>query len=1145
MVADEDDMVADEDEDDMVADEDEDDMVADEDDMVADEDDMVADEDEADEDEDDMVVVEDEADVDVPMNLETTTTTSADRMPAPERDSAAELLITDLLTGAHTSSTDARPFVDILAHERLLHSHLAAPERFVAGQLGAISPMSCTVSYEPATDHDQFVARWAEMQNNENTTLMERRRYTAWLQMPHVLPKETEGTAWRLRAKADVEVLNTFTGRMIRLVGVIPGVYEGDHAVCGPFVTEGAAMTDAMPIFDAARYRRDRDAIKENDAVCVVFTDAGGEDVNDAVALGDGLVKLEGAPEPIPPGRSYLVFKDRALATSKIALFARPHRVLARSLHDLESVFPIGIEVLAIEERALQACRGTCVRDVLGAVSERFDVPWTSDVAEAVYAIVKRNVDALKVAGGIKQWRTTIASGSRTSGDDAQKDDQVSASAVMEAVMKSGYKAAVSTEDPQEPQSQPDAASLPSISARRLPFSDAKDVVVDLGKFGVVVNDGRVQRGVVWDPITRRIASREEAEKAFARRRGALVRRVQSSRADAFRSGPEVIAATLKRVGVQPAEKLDRDFSKMHQLVYSTEYKRVKKFNGDIVDAEFRADEDATAFTFEISVERGEENNTIEIDVVSFLTALLGASNRSLTSYADTARTLVQTFGERHVRNTLVRGGGTLARNTDKLVKPADFWISQETFEVLMAARKNNEALIRQELRRVVFYFVPAVVKCLVQLNELTVSAEPIKEQLKAVDALIVKRRPSSDVDMLPKINATVVTLMKFSSQIKGITHRTVAYIKNLVQFPAERYDLRNWTTYRPYSGIDDAGTRSDSRPIYKYIRYVHRVVQGLKLRRFVADQAMVLNQVFDEAVNADMGYHDAVVKTDKGKELATEYERHVHNARRRGTQDVAIAPLQAERGRRVTAIRESVVRFERAKSVHDAAERKSETANDVLRRFVKANAAMFSDDMRTFDALEDRGLGSLFESVEVTDDLKDMLLGVDRVTLRTGLMILVADRLNVMAKRTGLDRYVPVRDAALLDRLPVERAAMMGTYVLLWQCDAHPRIIPGVVATLKDLFAANKIDVDALDDSFDQMREQFNVTVYGGMNAMEREDREIYAALLNANLVEKVPAEEQRDDQDGEPVVDEDVPPANRDDDEFDEETARPARED
>ena len=309
------------------------------------------------------------------------------------------------------------------------------------------------------------------------------------------------------------------------------------------------------------------------------------------------------------------------------------------------------------------------------------------------------------------------------------------------------------------------------------------------------------------------------------------------------------------------------------------------------------------------------------------------------------------------------------------------------------------------------------------------------------------------------------------------------------------------------------------------------------------------------------MGYHDFAVANDRGRELAAQVLRGAAGRAVvtdrvptwNGATYGATCPMPLENGEcpavaekvkdkgteeaekdkaDVTNAEEKEPAVKKAVSVKKKSEKVAPEDAEAARlaAFVAANEWAFPRDVRTFAAIEDKGLGDLLSASRIDDATRHALLDSDKAALRLSLMAVVSEQLNGLAR--DVKGYKNIKGGTSLDSLSAGHCVLLCTYVLMFVLVEHAGaagFVNAVTTAFVELVRANTLRDDIMDDLFEHMRETYNQKTYGGLKTLDKEDGNVYMELMNAKLVDKYVAEEKPVDAAEEAV---DVLPVDRDDD-------------
>lgn len=1039
-----------------------------------------------------------------------------------------EVMVADLAGGTFTGSINVRMLVDLIEMEAKYIGALTPSELFVEGRTSAIAPLIPCIRLGFNDNFQGFLEKWRGIIENKLTTYIERWRITMLEQFPYLRDMDSPGV--RVTTLDECPAYYDNHERLTRLVGnttidnnVV--LYKGDRVVVHAFLTGSAA--DAIE-FDMSLYRQRLRSLANDDAVIVVFnvpyvdvdgklaqqakgkvknvTQTGFDIVLDGEGVASGFRKSGSLQRTLAYNHSmysgYFVFRDEedVMLKSKRELLMTPHKVLVSDINDIAMLYPTALEAVMMEfadgdgNIALEA---TSIMDAVDRLNLRF--PLLTVDANDVRLL--RGLIDMRVDAEIKSVKDHASEAfKRKAGAQADKDATTTKSTTVTgpysppppATMRSGRQ-----EAQQANNARPAVMSVHAVGLH--PFNKEGITVVDFGFLGVPFENGVAMEGKAYDPVSGRVVEWEEVARLRKDRMSALLNDIIQSRSNGV--------AVENNDEVQEVVEMQ---DMMNKFVYSIEYDKQTKYRGDP-----SVSDDVNGVVTEDMIDTHGDQEVIDMsgslrsEVSNFLTGLIGNDNRHLSMNIDTVSTLVLTFGERNLRATLAKvQQGTVGT----LDKPDEFWMSRDTYNLMMSVYENNESRVLQELQKIMFFYLPAVTKCLIALNELTISSVTIKEQGQLVDAAFEKKYMAGweyprKTLANKRISETLKVLMQYDRMIKGMTNKSSTYIKHLVAFPQDLYGLQSWLTYRPYVNIDVARSVQSERVVHKYILHMHKVVQGLPLQNMTrGGTPVVLNSVIKDRVHDTYGYHDMMfdkdivgaIKTFRASPTAVDVK----------VKNIALPPSKAFNG---AAPKVEVIS-------HGKREANPVSVGQPFKKggideFISHNDWAFRDDMKRISAIEDKGLGRLLEAADLDDASTKLLIETEQRSLRIALLSVLGSQINMIAKDTNVENYVNVLRTDLLEDLSTSESVTMASYMLLQQLSKHGGNVDfkhRVLVVLSEMVRRIAFDAAMLDNTFEKMREEYNQAQYGALKTLGKEDREIYVDLMNAKLVDKFVAEER-----------------------------------
>ena len=1135
-----------------------------------------------------------------------------------------DVLVTDLISGVLTVSTNTRPYIDMLASVLQLSSILSPPERFMDGHTAAVQPLIACVDYDMDPAYGVFLQQWQGIQENLNTNYLEKWRYMSYIQSPYVRQVRTEGI--RVNPLKDVIIYNTKLQRKGRLLGKIQMgneiVYAGDPIATTQFITRVPRNSEEpLPVFDSVEYVESLNHFSTGEDVTLrlnsFYTDKGGKQVFDAngvvtsnrpnelvVKLSMPLVKHGKVLDSVTAQRDgCFVFADATNAVSKKTLFAMPYAINVNSLTSLETVYPSsGDEVVVIELDDVRLESFTSMHEAVSVLNRRFDVAFDETVAIALRPYIQKNVEEMSSRyKDAKHAEWTVAKPDVTNvdfptelkltiariteskyvaphnithviDDDSESlemlddkdailtshDDDSGSLDVLDdkdAILKShdddsGSLEMLDDNDDSVSEVSGSGAQVTDTNEKtrlpvksfRMPLNDDESVIVDMGYFGVIVQNGKAVTGRMFDTISHQTASVAEFDSLKKRRLRQVLDDVVKTRSYGWSKIAD-LPRLVELISEKPEDMCVGEWQQTRGFEYSTEYARAVKYNGDIdrEDTGVLIEEtDGGNFYAEENLDLGASTGSIDTEIAQFMTTLVGASDRNLARYVDIVKSVIVNFGERHMKTVISKQQNdprTMRNNFETYEKPPNFWMSKDVFNSLMRMNDNNETRVQDELRKILFYYLPAVVKCLVQLHEITVSADAIKAQLAAVDGLFERTYVRNGADAkvtINKINETTKLLLRFDKMIKGMANGSTVFIKDLVQFPDSKYGLDKWVSYRPYTNIDVS--KSLKSNLHKYIVYLHGLLRKKKLHRFTSTgKAMILNQVYDEPITSKLSYHDICVASDEGKVLTESVLRMGDAFHQDDELPIGRWPIKTRKAvttkiptiePKTSATKERPMKMLPAHNVSDL---------DILREVIKHNEWAFPQDMRTFEDIEDKGLGGLLEESKLDSRTQSSLLDNNKEVLHISVLSVVSDKMNLIAKGLNIAAYNMIDFTTSLDNFSRDKCILVCTYLLLFQLVScrSDTFTQHVLDAFNKITVSNMMDEESLDNTFERMRETYNTATYGALKELDREDAEVYTDLMAARLIDKYVPEERAMDVAEESV---EMLPFARDDDEVNE---------
>lgn len=1060
-----------------------------------------------------------------------------------------EVMVADLAGGLFTSFVNIRILVDLLEMESKFVGTLSPCELFVEGHLSSVMPLVPCTKLVVNENHRSFLEKWQKIIDNKLTTFIERWRITMNEQFPYMRESSLANDGIHVTSFDECNAYDATQERFMRLIGSTVVftddkphvVYKGDKVVVHAFLTSNTIEQVAQ--FNMIEHRRQLKTVTNGKEVVVVFNvpyvDSTGKlitqttgkvnSVNDAgfdVALNVGVAEgfeygnetIINLPYRHSKYQGYYVFLD-ANVVRKQDLLMKPHNVDVADLNDIEMLYPNALEAVLME---FANDDGEITFDEVSITNatERLHAKFPLLSFNLSETRVLRNLVDMRVKEEIKtpQRATSLAFG-RKSGylkDQSAVD------------VRTPYDA--TAYNPPEPKEKVFEPPIPTkidmfMSPQAVgifPFHATGITVVDFGFVGIPFDKGVLMDDRAYDPIFKVVVNQSDIIDLKKQRLHVLLNDIIRTRAQGTAVADDDVDGDNDPMDLQEMSE---------PFVYSIEYDRETKYSGDpsVTDDIVGAATEDMIDTHGDADFNMDMDGSIKTEVASFLSGLLGFANNTLILYIDIVSTLISTFGERNLRAALAKVKGNNLRSLDK---PEEFWMSRDTYNLMMNVYENNETRVLTELQKIMFFYLPAVIKCLILMNELTISSANTKEQAKIVDEAFSRKYmmgwdQAKKTQALKRVNDTLKVLLQYDHMIKGMTNMSATYVKHLVAFPYESYGLNTWLTYRPYININASSSVRSERVIHNFILHIHKKLQGMKLQHMTrSGTPYVLNSVFEDRIGKRFGYHD--IMNDKDVAEAIRGRKHITNTFEMAVKNIALPHTRALRVEDASTI----IKFDKLTTVESRVKTSFKAAS--IDPFITHNTWAFPSDMRTIKDIEDKGIGAMLVAAQIDAVSTKLLIEVDKTALRVGLLSVLGSHINTLAQRTNVKDYVNVQRVDLLEDLNTSECVTVASYMLLNQLatfNGNKEFKDEVLLALNSLVSRIAFDTIMLDSSFEKMREKYNQDQYGALQALNKEDRNVYMDLINAKLVDKFIAEERQDH----PEEETDMIPVARDDNEFD----------
>ena len=1022
----------------------------------------------------------------------------------------SELMPSDLIERATTENIHSI-IASLFSHETMLSSVNVIPFSSMINEInsdakdnsyyddlleGHINHIPFTLTTVSELKSDSLVAytqQWAQMNNNDKTsTFADKERFAYWHTSPF-LDKAYSG-AIKVYPSVSKDVYVHGNSRMVRTQCKVGLVYRGDKIYTDGFLT---TTTGPHTVFDVSTYMNGLKAIKPGDQVYLVDNLTATKTLTGVVSAADDdavtitlavpFTPLFGTATsqivvPLARYTGFYVFSSPEVIFCKYELFMKPYVIKICPEHaefSMDLVFPSPGELCVFSSSNENAPN---INTFCNQIDSRFKFTYDTQTAPFVLALRRK-------------YEPPAISASRYEQPDMQLQQLHDAYVV--GTDRWGHhskRPAMGVDGYNKPDPDPVPVFVP-----------------DEVQFGLYVSAG--------DPHIHDKASESTVAVNYGEGVAVLVDGVYNDMLR-FRDGKVYTEQGYKQMMLNMAmEHINRinvehtyarfEFSftspvgetnHTPQMYHSKEYRREKKYNGDVdatMSEEFIVD-DVLSFN-EVVNEEAHEDTMVE----DFVRECFGANNPDIERIMQTVDVMLSFFMERSLKSKMFKLLNN-RRPPNNLKRPDYFRLSAELYNLMALNYNNNDGQISDVLKSTTSTFLPACVKSLVKMREFHVqSVEPMttERQLRYINDVYMRVFGKQKED-LKLMNRFVETMMKFEKMIHGLVTKEYAAVKSVVSFDETKYSIGMWINYRPFNYMVKT-----TSPITNYMSYLQKKLAGRSLLRLnYAKAAYVFNMVVTGPVAMGMVYNDLVTDSDEGTAV-------YNKALVRGTQSMHTMDrnvlMQATLASGIPRSKIGNVVQTATTSIQKDIIADVASDEQLLQQFQQENNAVFAHRFKDIKELEYQGIEKLMPVSLLTAKTKELIINSSPTQVKQVLLSKVKKFL-----KSGISSL------ALVERMSLDVAVMVLTYLLLTSTNDTMNEV------LDRAFSFNLINSDRLDQTFEKLREDFNTREYGRVADLNKADRQLYRELQEANMTDHhvfVPQDEEANE----------MIPVNRDDDE------------
>jgi hypothetical protein len=575
------------------------------------------------------------------------------------------------------------------------------------------------------------------------------------------------------------------------------------------------------------------------------------------------------------------------------------------------------------------------------------------------------------------------------------------------------------------------------------------------------------------------------------------------------------------------------DVEKMN-VEYSYEYRRIKKYSGDILLGD---DDDVQIATFEdisSNYTADAENltttvNTLYNEIHEFMKKCCGCDTFFMDGYMKKIMATVHLFLERslHSRfNKIIKDKNLLVH---PVTKPMSFYLSDDLYSKMSVLFQDDVEILR-DIKVASNSVFPAVIKVLIRLKEISLHEGSNTEQYKTVDKVYtstyLQGKKSSEIDAFIKdINNNAKYMIQLDYVIKGIVNTESMYLKHTVDFPDIDYSVAKWYTYRPYFKIDPSKSISEDKIYHKYMHILHSSIHSIHPNHIDhTNKPLPANSVISSKFNLNKNYHDFI------KNKHPDIYKRLLSSKQYDNEHSLLADFNNIQNQLPKRVEHDNIkqRKDLVKGLDLPPKVSKNVRSNMLSEFLKANNHL---GVKTINDIDKIIIDKLFDKVMFSTEVKKLLIDGENTKLTQALMNFVLHRLNTILSYE--DKKIVKKD--FLENIDTNDQKILCLGIIVYYLNTLSKkkeVVTIFNSVLSECIQAQNTNIKSLDERFERIREDFNQKIYGALKGLDKHERNIYTDLLEYKLVKSDQMPNNKEE--GTEMI-----PVNRDDDEYAEQMA------